>query len=222
MERLANNEPIDFETFNERVIEFLHQNHKYTRETRIPENIDEDPVVRWLFSRADGHCEYFAYSFQLMARAAGHPTRVIGGLAGAEFSQKEKRHVAKLSDLHAWNEIFDGTKWVRVDPTPPEQSPQQGEGDGEPQEQQNPSGGQGEGQQPEGQEPQQDPQLDNSGEEDLINDGGDDGEETKLTPAEARELLEAARDQEKPLIFSPDKDQLTNKRTPEIRRRKNW
>ena len=56
----------------------------------------------------------------------------------------------------------------------------------------------------------------------VVVDSGDDGEETKLTPAEARELLEAARDQEKPLIFSPDKDRLTNERMPEIRRRKNW
>ena len=47
VERLANNEPIDFDAFNERVIEFLHKNHKYTRETRIPEDADEDPVVRW-------------------------------------------------------------------------------------------------------------------------------------------------------------------------------
>ena len=52
-------------------------------------------------------------------------------------------------------------------------------------------------------------------------DGGD-GDESKLTPAEARELLEASRDQEKPLIFSPDPNQLTNQRMPEIRRRKNW
>jgi transglutaminase-like putative cysteine protease len=65
-----------------------------------------------------------------MARAAGHPTRVIIGLAGAEFSQKERRYVAKLP-LHAWNEIFDGTKWVRVEPTP-------GKGDGKPQELQKP------------------------------------------------------------------------------------
>jgi hypothetical protein len=147
---------------------------------------------------------------------------VIGGVAGAEFSQKEKRHVAKLSDLHAWCEIFDGAKWVRVDPTPPEENPQQGDGDGQPQQQPNNNHGQANGQQPEGQQsPDQDPQLDNSGEEDLINDGGD-GDESKLTPAEARELLEASRDQEKPLIFSPDPNQLTNQRMPEIRRRKNW
>lgn len=214
---------LDVEKFTEAAIKFLHEHHTYTRDARIPKNSREgDPVLRWLRSESPGHCEYFAYSFQLMARAAGHPTRVIGGLSGAEFSQKEKQHVAKLSNLHAWNEIFDGTKWVRVDPTPPEQNPQEGEGEGEQQQPQDPSSGQGEGQQPQGQEPQEDPELDNSGEEDLINDSGDDGEETKLTPAEARELLEAARDQEKPLIFSPDKDRLTNERMPEIRRRKNW
>ena len=44
----------------------------------------------------------------------------------------------------------------------------------------------------------------------------------KALHREARELLEASRDQEKPLIFSPDPNQLTNQRMPEIRRRKNW
>jgi Ca-activated chloride channel family protein len=220
---VTGNRPLSAESFTEAAIKFLHENHAYTRDSRItPNSRNGDPVLRWLRSDTPGHCEYFAYSFQMIARASGHPTRVIGGLAGAEFSQKEKRHVAKLSDLHAWCEIFDGAKWVRVDPTPPEENPQQGDGDGQPQQQPNNNHGQANGQQPEGQQsPDQDPQLDNSGEEDLINDGGD-GDESKLTPAEARELLEASRDQEKPLIFSPDPNQLTNQRMPEIRRRKNW
>ena len=135
VQQVTGGQTLNVEKFTEAAINFLHEHHTYTRDARIPKNSQEgDPVLRWLRWETSGHCEYFAYSFQLMARAAGHPTRVIGGLAGAEFLQKEKRYVARLRDLHAWNEIFDGTKWIRVEPTP-------GESDGEPQEPKNPSGG---------------------------------------------------------------------------------
>jgi transglutaminase-like putative cysteine protease len=131
VQQVTGGQTLNVEKFTEAAIKFLHEHHTYTRNARIPKNSREgDPVLRWLRSEMPGHCEYFAYSFQLMARAAGHPTRVIIGLAGAEFSQKERRYVAKLP-LHAWNEIFDGTKWVRVEPTP-------GKGDGKPQELQKP------------------------------------------------------------------------------------
>ena len=129
VQQVTGGQTLSVEKFTEAAIKFLHEHHAYTLDARIPKNSREgDPVLRWLRSETPGHCEYYAYSFQLMARAAGHPTRVIVGLHGAEFLQKEKRHVAKLSNLHAWNEIFDGTKWVRVEPTlPMGKNPQQGD-----------------------------------------------------------------------------------------------
>ena len=225
---LTGGQPLTAEAFTAAATKYLQDNHAYTRDSRIdPSSRNGDPVLRWMITNTPGHCEFFAYSFQMLARAAGHPTRVIGGLAGAEFSQKEKRHIAKLSDLHAWCEIFDGDKWVRVDPTPPEENQNQGEGQGEePQQQPSETNPQGNNSQPNGQQPQppdSNQELDNSGEEDLTNDG-ENGEEQegKLSHSEALELLEAARDQEKPLLFAPGREEFTNERRPEFKRRKNW
>ncbi len=216
VERLANNEPIDFETFNERVIEFLHKNHKYTRETRIPEDVDEDPVVRWLFSREDGHCEYFAYSHVLLARAAGYPARIACGFHGGKWDEKEKCWVSKQSEAHAWAEIFDGTNWIRLDPTPPEEGQGEGEGgEGEPPE--NPEGG-GEG------EPNE-----NSGEGEPQEEPGEGGKpqeqkesevpfEIQETLRQIKEMLEAMKGDEKPLGAG----ELGRLPRPPRRIRKNW
>lgn len=217
VERLADNEPIDFETFNERVIEFLHKNHKYTRETRIPKDGGgEDPVVRWLFSREDGHCEYFAYSHVLLARAAGFPARIACGFHGGKWDEKEKCWVSKQSEAHAWAEIFDGTHWIRVDPTPPEEGEGEGEGgEGEPQE--NPEGG-GEG------EPNESP-----GEGDPKEEPGEGGRpeeqkesevpfEIQETLRQIKEMLEAMKGDEKPLGAG----ELGRMPRPPRRIRKNW
>jgi hypothetical protein len=75
-----------------------------------------DPLVRWLVSRESGHCELFAGAFTLLARAAGHPTRVIGGFVGGVWNGDYL--IVRNSNAHAWCELFDGAgNWVRVDPT---------------------------------------------------------------------------------------------------------
>ena len=214
--RLANNEPIDFETFNERVIEFLHKKHKYTRETRIPEDADEDPVVRWLFSREDGHCEYFAYSHVLLARAAGYPARIACGFHGGKWDDKEQCWISKQSEAHAWAEIFDGTQWVRVDPTPPEEGQGEGEGqEGEPQE--NGEGGEGEPneQSGEGNEPQENPGQSGEPQEQQETEAPSDLQETLR---QIKAMLEAMKGDEKPLGAG----ELGRMPSPPRRIRKNW
>ena len=116
------------EGFTKRTIAWLHQNHKYTRQTRIPEDDREDPVLRWMLSKEEGHCEYFAYSYVLLARAAGHPARIVCGFAGGKWENKTQCWVNLQTDAHAWVEVFDGTHWVRVEATPPEDGQREGEG----------------------------------------------------------------------------------------------
>jgi len=165
-------------------------------------------VMAWLKTDQPGHCEYFAYGFQLLARQAGFPVRVVCGFAGVEFDKTEGNHVSRLSMAHAWAEIFNGSHWIRVEATPPE--PDRDEG------------GEGEPQQPENGEPQ----LSNQPQ----NEQQNQGTPQQLSMAEAMELLEAARDQEKPLSDAlermgrqlRDMDRWTNQRLERGRKRKNW
>jgi len=195
------------EKFTEAALHFLHENHEYEM-MRIRKMKDRDPVMAWLKTDQPGHCEYFAYGFQLLARKAGFPVRVVCGFAGVEFDKTEGNHVSRLSMAHAWAEIFNGSHWIRVEATPPE--PDRDEG------------GEGEPQQPENGEPQ----LSNQPQ----NEQQNQGTPQQLSMAEAMELLEAARDQEKPLSDAlermgrqlRDMDRWTNQRLERGRKRKNW
>jgi Ca-activated chloride channel family protein len=192
------NLPVD--DFNKRVIAFLHQNHKYTRQTRIPKDDKEDPVIRWMLSKQPGHCEYFAYSYVLLARAAGHPARIVCGFAGGKWDNKTQCWINEQTDAHAWAEVFDGTHWVRVDPTPPENQQGQGEGQQKEENQQNNNNGQGQGDpnNPNNENNQQNPeQGDEPTEEDR--DEGELPQELLETLRQAERMLDALKSDEKPL-----------------------
>jgi transglutaminase-like putative cysteine protease len=79
-----------------------------------------DPVVDWLRLGDRGHCELFAGSFVLLARAAGYPARMAVGFMGGSWNPVEAYFVVRNSDAHAWVEIYDreNREWLRVDPTP--------------------------------------------------------------------------------------------------------
>ncbi|MBI4624707.1 MAG: DUF3488 domain-containing protein [Verrucomicrobia bacterium] len=103
--------------FVPRVGAWLRDNHRYTLAPRVPDGAG-DPLVRWLNSREDGHCELFAGSFVLLARVAGFPARVITGFKGGTWNAYSNNFTIRNSDAHAWAEIFDETSgaWLRADP----------------------------------------------------------------------------------------------------------
>jgi hypothetical protein len=73
---------------------------------RIPRG-EGDDIVRWLESNEPGFCEYFASGLAVLARAAGHPARVVAGFHGGTLNAFENYYMVKNSDAHAWTEIFD-------------------------------------------------------------------------------------------------------------------
>lgn len=78
-----------------------------------------DPLLDFLETHRQGHCEYFASALALLARAVGVPTRVIGGYAVLERNTLGGYFIVREKHAHAWVEAWlDGT-WVTVDPTPP-------------------------------------------------------------------------------------------------------
>jgi hypothetical protein len=55
----------------------------------------------------------------VLARAAGHPARVVAGFHGGVLNGFENYYMVRNSDAHAWAEVYDGkAAWVRADPTP--------------------------------------------------------------------------------------------------------
>lgn len=111
--------------FSRKAVKDLGSRHSYSMSSSLPvaKGI-EDPVARWIGSDAAGHCEFFASSFVLMARAAGYPARVVVGFKGGTWNPYEKYFMVRNADAHAWAEIYDGVgNWIRVDPTPGSETP---------------------------------------------------------------------------------------------------
>lgn len=103
--------------FAARVCNWLRSRHPYSLTPEIPGGAG-DPLVRWLQSHAGGHCELFAGSFVLLARAAGYPARVVTGFRGGTWNAFSRSFTVRNSDAHAWAEIYDraSQSWVRADP----------------------------------------------------------------------------------------------------------
>lgn len=103
--------------FASRVCGWLRAEHPYSLSPRIPAGAG-DPLVRWVDSRAAGHCELFAGAFVLLARTAGFPARVVTGFRGGSWNAFSKSFTVRNSDAHAWAEIYDRASgaWLRADP----------------------------------------------------------------------------------------------------------
>lgn len=201
LEKITGDEELPLAELNEKIIAWLHTHHKYTRQTRIPEDEQNDPVVRWMLTQEAGHCEYFAYSYTLLARAAGHPARIVCGFAGGEWDDKTESWTNEKTDAHAWAEVFDGTQWIRVEATPPEdnegegEEPEQNPNNGQQGESRDPNNGEGDPNNPNSQPGDQ--QGDQPTDEDR--DEGDLPPELLETLRQAERLLDALKTDEKPL-----------------------
>lgn len=77
------------------------------------------PVLDFLLVNKQGHCEYFASAFALLARTLGIPTRVIGGYLVTEYNTWGNYYIVREQHAHAWVEAWLPNKgWQTVDPTP--------------------------------------------------------------------------------------------------------
>jgi len=132
LKRLGLSESSSPEQFARIASSRLSTSHGYSLSPRIPPG-SGNPLLRWMASSESGHCELFAGSFVLLARAAGHPSRLVVGFRGGAWNAISNSLSVRNSDAHAWCEIWDGRgSWLRVDPTPgapafEEQGSQQGD-----------------------------------------------------------------------------------------------
>ncbi|NVN92431.1 MAG: DUF3488 domain-containing protein [Desulfuromonadales bacterium] len=78
----------------------------------------EHALEQFLFIKKRGHCEFFASAFALLARAAGVPTRLVGGYLGGEYNEVGGYYLVTESMAHVWVEAFvSGRGWLRIDPS---------------------------------------------------------------------------------------------------------
>lgn len=77
-----------------------------------------DPLSHFLLEDRIGYCEQFAGAMAVMARQADIPARVaVGYTAGQQGG--DGRWSVSVGDAHAWPELyFEGSGWVRFEPTP--------------------------------------------------------------------------------------------------------
>ncbi len=105
--------------FADQASSWLERQHTYGLKSSIPPG-GGDTLLRWLVSSEPGHCELFAGSLVLLARAADIPSRLVTGFRGGSWNGFSNNFTLRNSDAHAWCELFDETTqtWVRADPTP--------------------------------------------------------------------------------------------------------
>jgi hypothetical protein len=79
----------------------------------------DDPVAPFLFGDHRGYCVHFAHAVAYMARALGIPARIGTGYL-TDLSQAKDGHILlRMSDRHAWAEVFiTDVGWVPFDVQP--------------------------------------------------------------------------------------------------------
>ena len=94
------------------------KDYKYSLSFTRPK--DKEPLLDFLLKNKQGHCEYFASAFALLARSLGIPTRVVTGYLVSEYNELGQYYIVREKNAHAWAESWlPGKGWVTFDPTPP-------------------------------------------------------------------------------------------------------
>ncbi|WP_433325030.1 transglutaminase TgpA family protein [Spirillospora sp. CA-294931] len=90
----------------------------YTYSLDAPAPKQPNDLVDFLQHSKRGYCEQFAASMALLARVLGIPARVAMGYTPGT-RDPSGTWVVRSRDAHAWPELyFEGTGWVRFEPTP--------------------------------------------------------------------------------------------------------
>ncbi len=85
--------------------------------TLRPPRLGDDSVDAFLFDSRRGFCGHYASAFAVLMRAAGIPARVVTGYQGGTYNRFAGYWILRQSDAHAWDEIWVGQGWRRIDPT---------------------------------------------------------------------------------------------------------
>ncbi|MEZ4753678.1 MAG: transglutaminase-like domain-containing protein [Bdellovibrionota bacterium] len=101
------------------IVDYLSQNAIYTLTPGHEVEPGKDPVAPFLFGDNRGYCVHFAHAMVYMFRALGIPSRIGTGYL-TDLSQSKDGHLLlRMSDRHAWAEIYiRDYGWIPFDPQP--------------------------------------------------------------------------------------------------------
>ena len=80
-------------------------------------------LERFLLVERQGHCEYFAAGMVALLNAVGVPARIAGGFYAGQLNPLTGYYALRREDAHAWTEVWDGSRWLAFDATPPDLRP---------------------------------------------------------------------------------------------------
>jgi transglutaminase-like putative cysteine protease len=105
------------------LLKYFQDNFKYKIREQPVNPVD--PVLSFLKTTHEGHCELYATSMILLLRRLGIPARYVTGFICAERHPAGYYYVARIGNAHAWVEAFDRDKgrWLLVEPTPASGTP---------------------------------------------------------------------------------------------------
>lgn len=103
------------------ITEYFNKNAIYTLSPDHKVGKDDDPVAPFLFGDMRGYCVHFAHATVYMLRSLGIPARIGTGYL-TDLSQSKDGHILlRMSDRHAWAEVYVTERgWLPFD-TMPEQ-----------------------------------------------------------------------------------------------------
>jgi len=101
------------------VIDYLSRNSIYTLTPNHETAPGDDPVEPYIFGDMRGYCVHFAHATVYILRALRIPSRIATGYL-TDLSQARDGHVLlRMSDRHAWAEVYiEGKGWVPFDTHP--------------------------------------------------------------------------------------------------------
>lgn len=92
----------------------LQQGYRYTL---TPPALSGQQIDQFLFVSQAGFCSHYASATSFLLRAAGVPSRIVGGYLGGEWRDNASYLQVRQRDAHAWVEYLQDGQWRRFDPT---------------------------------------------------------------------------------------------------------
>ena len=101
------------------IAEWLSKNAIYTLQPNHQVPDAGDPVEPFLFGDLRGYCVHFAHATVYLLRSLGIPSRIGTGYM-TDLSQSKDGHILlRMSDRHAWAEVYiNGAGWIPFDTQP--------------------------------------------------------------------------------------------------------
>ncbi len=114
--KITADSPTPFDSIK-RIVDYLAQFTIYTLTPNHPAS--DDPVAPYLFGDGRGYCVHIAHATVYLLRAIGIPSRIATGYL-TDLSQAKDGHILlRMSDRHAWAEVyFQDYGWIAFDTQP--------------------------------------------------------------------------------------------------------